>query len=203
MQKLLEQHRQYIERIAYFEKQLVDSLLISLETVSAQFFKDFPEILSVYWTQHTPHFNDGDACEFSVGDVRFNIDGDVLVEDGEDEGEGSYLYDNTDVERAIKRVTDCTLYANDPEYFNKPDENYRKYKQYWLPRLAEAIYELEQINKQMEQLGDRGPLMRKGIEELTSFVESVPANIMQEVFGDSIRIELTVEGISIEDYEHD
>jgi hypothetical protein len=45
--------------------------------------------------------------------------------------------------------------------------------------------------------------MRKGIEELTSFIESVPANIMQEVFGDSIRIELTAEGISIEEYEHD
>ena len=138
MQELLEQHRQYIERIAYFEKLLVDSLLISLEAVSAQFFKDFPEILSVYWTQYAPHFNDGDACEFSVGDVSYTIDGDVLVEDGEDEGEGSYLYEDTDVERATKRVNDCTLYASDPEYFNKPDENYRPYKDYWLPHLAEV-----------------------------------------------------------------
>jgi hypothetical protein len=203
MQELLEQHRQYIERIAYFEKQLVDSLLVSLETVSAQFFKDFPEILSVYWTQYAPHFNDGDACEFSVGDVSYTIDGDVLVEDGEDEGEGSYLYEDTDVERATKRVNDCTLYASDPEYFNKPDENYRRHSQYWLPHLAEAIYNLEQITKQIEQLGNRGPLMRKGIEELYTFIQSVPANIMQEVFGDSVRVELTAEGVSVEDYEHD
>jgi hypothetical protein len=135
MQELLKQHRQYIERIAYFEKQLVDSLLVSLETVSAQFFKDFPEILSVYWTQYTPYFMDGDACEFGVNDVFFTIDGEVLVED---EGERSYLYDDTDVERAVARVADCTLYANDPEHFSKPDENYSLYKPYWLPHLAEA-----------------------------------------------------------------
>lgn len=203
MQELLEQHRQYIERIAYFEKQLSNSLLISLETVSAQFFKDFPEILSVYWAQYAPHFNDGDACEFSVNDVHFTIDGDVLIDDGEDEGEGSYLYEDTDVERALKRVTDCTLYANDPEYFNKPDENYRPYKEYWLRDLEGATEELDKIRRQMEQLGSRGPLIRNSINELVVFIESVPANIMQEVFGESVRVELTAEGVSVEDYEHD
>jgi hypothetical protein len=43
--------------------------------------------------------------------------------------------------------------------------------------------------------------MRKGIEELYTFIQSVPANIMQEVFGDSVRVELTAEGVSVE--EHD
>ena len=55
----------------------------------------------------------------------------------------------------------------------------------------------------MEQLGSRGPLMRKGIEELYTFIQNVPASIMQEVFGDSVRVELTAEGVSVEDYEHD
>ncbi len=30
-----------------------------------EFFKSHPEVEAVRWTQYTPHFNDGDACEFS------------------------------------------------------------------------------------------------------------------------------------------
>lgn len=37
-----------------------------------EFFTQFPLIKSVVWCQYTPYFNDGDACEFSVGDIYFS-----------------------------------------------------------------------------------------------------------------------------------
>lgn len=41
-----------------------------------QAFKDFfaanPEVASIYWTQYTPHWNDGDICRFRVHD--FDVD---------------------------------------------------------------------------------------------------------------------------------
>jgi hypothetical protein len=40
-------------------------------------FKDFwegnPEIESLCWTQYAPHFNDGDACVFSVNDIEISF----------------------------------------------------------------------------------------------------------------------------------
>jgi len=36
-------------------------------------FEEFPDIHAVRWTQYTPHFNDGDACTFSVHDPFVSI----------------------------------------------------------------------------------------------------------------------------------
>jgi len=40
----------------------------------SDFFAAVPQIKSVTWTQYAPHFNDGDACEFSVHEVFFATD---------------------------------------------------------------------------------------------------------------------------------
>lgn len=41
-----------------------------LEKDFAAFFAACPEVESLSWTQYTPHFNDGDACVFSVHELR-------------------------------------------------------------------------------------------------------------------------------------
>lgn len=33
------------------------------------FFAEYPDVKAVGWTQYTPHFNDGDACVFGVGEL--------------------------------------------------------------------------------------------------------------------------------------
>lgn len=45
-----------------------------------EFFKANPEIKTVTWTQYTPFFNDGEPCEFRVGDPYFSMQ-DVEPED--------------------------------------------------------------------------------------------------------------------------
>ena len=41
-----------------------------------EIFEKYPAIETVSWTQYTPHFNDGDTCEFSVNtDVDINGEG--------------------------------------------------------------------------------------------------------------------------------
>lgn len=47
----------------------------------AEFFAKYPQVEAVRWTQYTPYFNDGDACEFSSGHcsypyVRMHSEGD-------------------------------------------------------------------------------------------------------------------------------
>jgi hypothetical protein len=38
-------------------------------------FADHPRLAAVRWAQYTPHFNDGDACEFSIYDAYVRLEG--------------------------------------------------------------------------------------------------------------------------------
>lgn len=50
-------------------------------------FEDFPSIKAVGWTQYTPYFNDGEPCEFGLGEPY------VCKSDGVDFAEVRSLYD--------------------------------------------------------------------------------------------------------------
>ena len=39
--------------------------------VMKSFFESFPEVERIVWTQYTPYFNDGDPCEFTIGEMFF------------------------------------------------------------------------------------------------------------------------------------
>lgn len=50
-----------------------------------QFMTDHPEIEAIRWEQYTPYFNDGDPCEFSVGEIHYKLaSGDEEAGDEED-----------------------------------------------------------------------------------------------------------------------
>jgi len=58
--------------------------------ITKEFFEKNPGITGVVWTQYTPYFNDGEPCEFSVGEPTFtNAPADELsdIRWGEYEGE--------------------------------------------------------------------------------------------------------------------
>lgn len=38
-----------------------------------QFMKEHPEVKAIGWTQYTPYFNDGEPCEFGVGQIYASI----------------------------------------------------------------------------------------------------------------------------------
>lgn len=57
-----------------------------------EIFDEFPAIKKIGWTQYTPYFNDGDACEFSVHEINFKAEG-VLsgYEDSDPDEDENYL----------------------------------------------------------------------------------------------------------------
>lgn len=87
-----------------FEKLLADQIELKrqfqeqaqnmFKEITKEFFDKNPGITGVVWTQYTPYFNDGDTCEFSVGEPTFtNAPVDELSEsirwgeyDGDTEG---------------------------------------------------------------------------------------------------------------------
>jgi hypothetical protein len=64
-----------------YENELKMNAQAAMNEVFKNFFDDNPNVLAFYWTQYTPYFNDGEACEFSVGEFMFstvdNLDVDV------------------------------------------------------------------------------------------------------------------------------
>ncbi len=67
-------------------------------------FDAYPEILAVKWAQYTPYFNDGEPCEFSVGEFYVKKDG--PEPDGGYDDEDGFCYlsysDKTAVTEAVR-----------------------------------------------------------------------------------------------------
>ncbi len=80
--KLLEEQR-------VLQKKFQETAQALFKETTKEFFDKNPGVTAVIWTQYTPYFNDGDTCEFSVGEPNFtNVkDLDDLTRWGEYEGE--------------------------------------------------------------------------------------------------------------------
>jgi hypothetical protein len=67
--------------------------------ITKEFFEKNPGITGVVWTQYTPYFNDGEPCEFSVGEPTFTnapVDelSDICWGEYEGETEGVWAAEN-------------------------------------------------------------------------------------------------------------
>ena len=62
------------DNLKAFEKQkkdLIKNVKKDLKSVLKELFSTIPEIKSIYWTQYSPYFNDGDECRFRIAEVVF------------------------------------------------------------------------------------------------------------------------------------
>jgi hypothetical protein len=59
-----------------------------------------PLIAGIRWTQYTPHFNDGEPCEFSINDpeFKFNLGAPIKLEDEEDVYNNEGWYDDYNID---------------------------------------------------------------------------------------------------------
>lgn len=135
------------------------------------------------WTQYTPYFNDGDPCEFGVGEPWFRTVDDVKGktadsdEDDEDDGE-----DNDSFTLGYTRHP--TLGKQDYEWDNPRDwENRRK---------VYGPYEGSH----------RATFM--ACSELSDAINSGAfEDVLLEAFGDHARVKVRASGITVDTYEHD
>ncbi len=91
MQSLINQYETKIENFRI-------ELRESFKQFVRDFFKEVPELKTIFWTQYTPYFNDGDTCEFRVNEPLFanfqsEIDLRAYDSGNEELAEGQWLYD--------------------------------------------------------------------------------------------------------------
>ena len=194
------------------------------------FFEKYDKIVdNVFWTQYTPHFNDGEACEFSTNEVcivmKYDLDEDGDYVDDFDEYEGSEIY-TLDVLKSYEKELEKILefkkdpkgviakyredyikqYARDPfatdnSYYGRSKTTEQKMSE-WSP----SYYEKEELEQKIGKAKDFlkfGGNLKKDFEELKSFIEAVDEDIMQSVYGDGVKVIIRAGGSDVEEYDHD
>lgn len=140
-------------------------------------------VIEFGWEQYTPYFNDGDVCEFSVGDTWIRTVDDEDVED---------LYD--------LRVDNSHPTLGDMEWRKMTDEEYalkvieHKNRGWWgtphnyahFPKPGGAKYP------------DLLELVKKLDVQAAKYEDA-----MYDAFGDHAQVTVTKTGIQIDEYDHD
>ena len=180
-----------------------------IEAAVQNFLDECPEVESVSWTQYTPYFNDGDACEFSVNEVHYVLDGD---EDPCDY-EGSVIYTQKNLDYAQEKLKIAEEYTKDPytwaenykkEYRSKWGRDpYSEPKPYpWNP--ADAQERIDEIEEFLAKYPS-GTIER--IEEkfnsLKDSIGLIDEDIMQSIYGDHVKVTINRSGTDIDEYDHD
>ena len=199
---------------------------VLMQEMFADFFAKYENVVhSIFWTQYTPYFNDGEACEFSVHDSYLNLIQDMDDEDFEDDGEGSLLYDNKDLEKAKEDLAKMLAWEADPiaaankykqEYLVKYNRNafdtqsyYNRGKtelqlmQEWKPTYYKSSDAVKQEINKIQNFLDNYPTLATDFNVLGKMISKIDENLMRGMFGDHTKVIVTKDGIETEDYSHD
>ena len=159
-------------------KKFMTDAQASLKEAFKEVFDKFPSITAFVWTQYTPYFNDGEPCEFSVGEVYFtNLPADKLGElssYGEYEGEEEVFQQYGTVPRTA-------------EYYVCSNVRSTHYK------TGEPTYPASFDGVDTEVLQDLLSALNSGTFK----------DVLLGCFGDHVRILATPNGFDVEDHDHD
>ena len=187
------------------------------------FLSKYDEVVeNIYWTQYTPHFNDGESCEFGVNDVF------ILLKDDEEacEYEGSSLYDKDSIKSLKEQIAGWEAWEKDPmaearkhqlEYIKRYNRNpfdpkyaYRGYDRKteedlireWKPHYVSKESCKEQLQT-AELIVSKYPNLQKDFKEIKSMIGGLDEDLMRAMFGDHVKVVVSKDGIEVEEYEHD
>lgn len=69
--QITEKLNNLVSNFEAFRQDFMTKAREEFNTTIKEIFDFIPEINYVTWVQYTPYFNDGDTCEFMVGDISF------------------------------------------------------------------------------------------------------------------------------------
>ena len=144
-----------------------------------EFFESVPLVENIVWTQYTPYFNDGEPCEFAVHTPEFYYKG-TTENDGP---EGSYSWGDSGT-ILLPGEWLQEKYNHPKIYFAGDSETYEEAAQ---GEKTDALQEYYEPIRAMED-----------------FIQSRDnMEFFQAVFGDHCKVTASIEGVDIEEYEHD
>lgn len=202
MSDLIPIYNNLMSQISALRAEAKEAASHALHETTKQYFEKYGDTVEqIFWNQYTPWFNDGDTCEFSVGDIHIVL----LSDESEDKySEGSYFTDDTvylktqiaDWERfnADPEAYKDALEAANPNYFSKWHPRERFYPHY--ETLADLQAKLEQTTAWPEGFAEE-------TQAIISFISSLDEDILEELFDNHVTVRITASGIETEEYSHE
>ena len=166
----------------------------ALKVAFKEFFETHPEARAIVWTQYTPYFNDGDACEFGLGDFELKVDTSKFSEDlqkliGYDEDDDKS--DDEDVEKLEYKYGEGDA-AHRIELLEDTKENRENTKKNWSPTFGMTLRPLSESEKSIVVDFDK---LNKGCQQIPE--------VFEMIFGDHVEIVATKNGFDVHEFEHD
>lgn len=222
---LKKEHKTLQEQINALNEKMRENSKELMKEAFRGFLEKYDEVVeSIFWTQYTPYFNDGEACEFGVNDVH------ILLKNDEDacDYEGSDLYDKDSINNLKEHIAKWESWEKDPmgearkhkeayikRYNQNPFDprrsyNYNRYEskteedlmREWKPHYVSKETVQEQLQTAV-LIVSKYPNLKKDYEEIQSMISGIDEDLMCAMFGDHVKVVVSADGIEVEDYQHD
>jgi hypothetical protein len=200
-----------------------------LSEVVKEFFDETPEVSHIFWTQYIPSFNDGEACNFTRGDVFFILAQDLEVDEDDaymtvDElmnNEGSTIFTKEDRDGYAEDVASYAEYLADKtafllkkkaayiEHFGKSNWGEAKtglesYLPYECKNPGWSAERLMKANKFLAQFDEtRGEIVIANIGNIKTFLTKLDEDVLESLYGENARVIISKDEVVVEDYEGD
>ncbi len=170
---------------AVFEKRMKGAF----DEIFKVYFEKCPEVSAVGWNQYTPYFNDGESCEFSVGDFY------PVVVDNLEALEGVSASDLEEMEWPYTTPSEWVRKCAEEYKTMSPEEKQKKsYYEYYVKEVE--AYESKPKDEAFERIAST-------TQELLEVLRSIPDEIFHSAFDDHVTVIFTKNGATVNDYEHD
>jgi hypothetical protein len=168
------------QRISELKKQVQKELQAEFTGALSELFDAYPFVTSLSFNAYTPYFNDGDSCEYSVHHDYCQFNG---FDEDDDEQQG----ENVDVLKLARE----TIYVEEPN----PDYDASNIGM-WGSHRHKTTY-VKKPNP------DFNPLYKEAVDAFRSALAVVDEDNWKDMVGDHVKVTITREGITTDEYSHD
>ncbi len=161
-------------------KQLSEKVHANFHKMAKKLFNEYPELTSFGWTQYTPYFNDGEACQFNSHHTDPFINGFDSYSSSHGDVWG-YFDNGQDGDEPIN------IYGEDYKYYNRK----RIYGD--LPGGGRGEIDNPNYNPRFGEID----------EAVKSFLNVFDESDYEDLFGDHVSVIVTADWIETQEIEHD
>ena len=181
LQQLTKETEEFQKRIEQRGKEL-------LLQATQELLQNNPQVRSLYWTQYTPYFNDGEPCYFRFNDVN------ALIEDPE-------KIKAHEAEKRAHEDKQATAKALSEEQRKKLGVEIEE----WIDPDLDSLCNDEYVGTYSaeKKRAKYGAVWDDIIEVATWVTADANKNTLETVFGDHVKVIVTRDGVVVEGYDHD
>jgi hypothetical protein len=177
IQKTIEKVKKLKEAYHNSAKDLVAPALQALVSGKIKSFK---------FACYTPFFNDGDECKYRVCEPYFQINKDLA-------------------ELSVGEEVNVTAFSQRGKIVDVRDDGLLTVKLNTGKSVTLPVSEITLVAND-EDFEDSYSLegeAEKQAKQIEEFIESIPADVIKDIFDDHVEVIVTADGVTVEEYEHE